>query len=73
MRLYTSLVCASGRMLKIPPLESAIVVLASPLPLVRVDGLPAAHYGYDALRNGVRLFPDASVQVHGKTKLGKTR
>ena len=63
LRLYTNVVCSSGRTLKIPVLESAIVVQATPLPIVTVTGLSSSHYGYESLRSGVHLFPDARIEV----------
>ena len=63
LRLYTNVVCSSGRTLKIPVLESAIVVQATPLPIVTVTGLFSSHYGYESLRSGVHLFPDARIEV----------
>lgn len=55
--------CTSGRTLKIPVLESAIVVQATPLPIVTLTGLANSHYGYESLRSGVHLFPDARIEV----------
>lgn len=63
LRLYTNIICSSGRTLKIPVLESAIVVQATPLPIVTVTGLSSSHYGYESLRSGVHLFPDARIEV----------
>lgn len=63
LKLYTNIVCSSGRTLKIPPVESAIVVVATPLPVIAVSGLSNSHYGYESLRTGVHLFPDARVEV----------
>lgn len=63
LRLYTNIVCSSGRTLKIPVLESAIVVQATPLPIVTVTGLSSSHYGYESLRGGVHLFPDTRIEV----------
>ena len=55
--------CASGRTLKIPAVESAIVVQSTPLPIVTVTGLSSSHYNYEELRNGVRLYPDARIEI----------
>ena len=63
LKLYTNIVCSSGRTLKIPPVESAIVVAATPLPVISVSGLSNSHYGYESLRSGVHLFPDARIEV----------
>jgi hypothetical protein len=63
LRLYTNIICSSGRTLKIPVIESAIVVQATPLPIVTVTGLSSSHYGYESLRSGVHLFPDARIEV----------
>ncbi|XP_046462167.1 calsyntenin-1-like [Daphnia pulex] len=63
LRLYTNIICSSGRTLKIPVIESAIVVQATPLPIVTVTGLSSSHYGYESLRGGVHLFPDARIEV----------
>ncbi|EFX87809.1 hypothetical protein DAPPUDRAFT_306487 [Daphnia pulex] len=62
LRLYTNIICSSGRTLKIPVIESAIVVQATPLPIVTVTGLSSSHYGYESLRGGVHLFPDARIE-----------
>ena len=43
--------------------ESAIVVQATPLPILTITGLPNSHYGYESLRSGVHLFPDARIEV----------
>ena len=43
--------------------ESAIVVQATPLPILTVTGLANSHYGYESLRSGVHLFPDARIEV----------
>lgn len=63
LRIYTNIVCSSGRTLKIPVLESAIVVQATPLPIVTVTGISSSHYGYESLRSGVHLFPDVRIEV----------
>jgi len=63
LRVYTNIICASGRTLKIPALESSILVQATPLPMVTLTGTSGSHYDYNALTNGVRLFPDFDIQV----------
>ena len=49
--------------MKIPALESSIRVQATPLPVVTLTGTSGAHYDYNSLTNGVRLFPDFDIQV----------
>lgn len=51
-------------------LESAIVVQATPLPIVTMTGLSNSHYGYESLRSGVHLFPDARIEVTNADALG---
>lgn len=71
VKLFTSVVCTSGRTLKIPPVESAVVVQATPLPVVGVSGLAGSHYGYESLRGGVHLFPDARLEVTSADAIGR--
>ena len=63
MKTFFFCSCTSGRTLKIPVLESAIVVQATSLPIVTMTGLANSHYGYESLRSGVHLFPDARIEV----------
>ena len=39
------------------------MVQSTPLPIVTVTGISSSHYGYESLRNGVRLFPDTRIEI----------
>ncbi|XP_065559278.1 calsyntenin-1-like [Artemia franciscana] len=63
VRLYTSIVCESGKVIKLPPVESEVIVQPALEPVISLSGVTNLSLEYSYFEHGVRLFPDVQIIV----------
>ncbi|XP_071439640.1 calsyntenin-1 [Hetaerina americana] len=63
LHLTTSVVCGGGRSVKIPSVESFVMVLQPSRPTIEVNGTGNVAREYEDFRLGVRIFTDVRVSV----------
>lgn len=63
--------CDRGRPIKVPPVESYIMVLQPQQPSIEINGTANLARDYQDFRNGVRVFTDLHISVQPAGKLWK--
>lgn len=63
LRLYTSVACSSGRSLKVPLVESYVMVLQPDKPTITINGTPNIAYDYEECKKGIKIFQSISIVV----------
>ncbi|KAF8771411.1 Calsyntenin-1 like protein [Argiope bruennichi] len=63
VQLSTTVTCAKGKTVKVPPVEAYIMVLQPELPSITINGTPNLAREYEAFKQGIQLFASVSVLV----------
>lgn len=60
--------CDKGHMVKIPPVESYVMVLQPQTPTIEINGTSNIAREYEDFREGVRVFTDVHITVGTPSK-----
>ncbi|KAG8322802.1 Calsyntenin-2 [Homalodisca vitripennis] len=71
LHLSTVVMCDRGRPIKVPPVESYIMVLQPQQPSIEINGTTNLARDYQDFRNGVRVFTDLHISVQPSGKMWK--
>lgn len=71
LHLSTTVMCDRGRPIKVPPVESYIMVLQPQQPSIEINGTSNLARDYQDFRNGVRVFTDLHITVQPTGKMWK--
>lgn len=63
VQITTSVTCARGKPIKVPPVEAYVMVLQPELPSITINGTPNLAREYEAFKQGIQLFASVSVLV----------
>lgn len=64
LRLSTSIRCSNGKSLKVPSVDSYIMVLPPKQPLISLNGTPNLAREYEAFVQGIELFSTVSILIN---------
>ncbi|KAK7573926.1 hypothetical protein V9T40_011117 [Parthenolecanium corni] len=71
LHLSTSISCDNGHSIKVPPVESYVMVLQPQQPSITINGSNNVAREYNDFRGGVRIFPDLRISVDDDNKQSK--
>ncbi|GFX96478.1 calsyntenin-1 [Trichonephila clavipes] len=63
VQIGTTVTCAKGKTVKVPPVEAYIMVLQPELPSITINGTPNLAREYEAFKQGIQLFASVSVLI----------
>lgn len=63
--------CDNGHSIKVPPVESYVMVLQPQQPSITINGSNNVAREYNDFRGGVRIFPDLRISVDDDNKQSK--
>lgn len=64
--------CDNGHSVKVPPVESYVMVLQPQQPSITINGSNNVAREYNDFRGGVRIFPDLRISVDNDNKQSKS-
>ncbi|KAK6634850.1 hypothetical protein RUM44_000097 [Polyplax serrata] len=68
IHIMTHVTCDKGHMVKIPPVESYVMVLQPQTPTIEINGTSNIAREYEDFREGVRVFTDVHITVGTPSK-----
>lgn len=68
IHITTQVTCDKGRSVKVPPVESYIMVLQPQTPTIEINGTANIAREYEDFRQGVRIFTDVHITVGTPSK-----